>query len=781
MKTSDRTRVYAIVLNWNNYPDTKNCLESLQQATYPDLKIVVVDNASADGSGKRLQQEFEQHAFVFNEANLGFARGCNRGIRVALEDQHCAYVFLINNDAVITPDAISEAVGAAAADERIGLVSGKVLLSERRNTIWYAGGHIDRWRGHTVARGFGEIDHGQYDSACEVGFVTGASMLIKREVLDRVGLLPEEYFFCVEDWDYSHTVRDAGYSLYYVPRCVVFHKADGSHWNYDPKFVYNAYRGKLIFQEKYLPSGLFPIWLKAFEIYGKFLARRARARLIKIHGFDVEEKVRPDDLDFAFSKAIQDHGKTRLSEETLLAFERELEVRRELSAPAPDKSTDSSYSSAEPNGRRRLVPAVPRNSNGNAHRVSIAMIGARMHFAVPIILANAGFLDTFFTDVHLGNKTWLYRLVNSIPMDARPRMIKQLCGRTAPGVPPERIVSFDVLGLWYLLKRQGQMSFGELTELFAKVNRLFGDRVVRRGLGNSNAVWGFNGAALEIFKHAREKGITCILEQTIAPRRIERELLLEEAIRWPQWQPGLDIDLRTGLDLLAEREEAEWELADQIICGSNFVLEGLKARGVSTRKCSVVPYGVEMDHLQPAHTAASKKNLNVLFAGEIGLRKGVPYLLEALRAIDSPESIHVKLVGSVAIDRPCLARYDRWCEVVGPVPRSQMSELYDWADVLVLPSICEGSATVTYEAMARGLPIITTPNSGSLIRDGVDGFVVPIRDANALAENILLLSGDSILRTHMANAAIERSQEVSLEKYGNRLLGIFNASSNGDS
>src|SRR6266550_3994487 len=352
-------RLYVIVLNWNNYDDTKSCLESLQQATHSDLKIVVVDNASADGSGKRLQQEFGQYRFVFNEANLGFSRGCNRGIRAALNDELCAYVFLINNDAVVNPDSISEAVSAAEADERIGLVSGKVLFSEKRNTIWYAGGHIDLWRGRTVARGFGEIDSGQYESVCEVGFVTGAMMLIKREVLERVGLLPEEYFFGIEEWDYSHNVRKAGYKLYYVPQSLAYHKGDGSHWNYDPKFVYNSYRNKLIFQEKYLPPGVFPLWLRAFQIYGKVLARRARGRLIKLHQFDVENKVRPDDLDYAFSKAIKDHGTTELSEETLLAFERELEARRENSALSPDRITPSKYSAAQPNGREKVPAGIP--------------------------------------------------------------------------------------------------------------------------------------------------------------------------------------------------------------------------------------------------------------------------------------------------------------------------------------------------------------------------------------------------------------------------------------
>ena len=84
-------RVYIIVLNWNNYEDTKKCVESVEQATYPDIKIVIVDNASTDGSGERLRKEFPQHQFVLNEGNLGFSKGCNRGIRVAMQDKACAY------------------------------------------------------------------------------------------------------------------------------------------------------------------------------------------------------------------------------------------------------------------------------------------------------------------------------------------------------------------------------------------------------------------------------------------------------------------------------------------------------------------------------------------------------------------------------------------------------------------------------------------------------------------------------------------------------------------
>jgi len=319
-------QVNVIVLNWNNYEDTKKCLESLQQATYPNLKVIVVDNASADESGKRLQAEFPHFRFIFNEKNLGFARGCNVGIRAALKDETCAYVLLLNNDAVVTPNFLEKAVEAAERDTLIGLVGGKILKFPESRTIWYAGGYVDQWRGQAVPRGFSELDHGQYDQPEEVGFVTGALMLIRREVLEEVGLLPEDYFFGVEEWDYCLSVKRSGYKLYYVPEFVVYHKADGSHWNYDPVYVYNYYRNKLIFQEKFLPKGLFPLWRMFFVFYGKYWARQQRQKAID--RYDKDKSIPVDDLYFLIMEAVRDHGTNILSEETLECFKETLARKR---------------------------------------------------------------------------------------------------------------------------------------------------------------------------------------------------------------------------------------------------------------------------------------------------------------------------------------------------------------------------------------------------------------------------------------------------------------------
>jgi len=325
-KTINDPKVYTIILNWNNYEDTKKCLESLQEATYPNLSVIIVDNASDDESGKRLQAEFPHFRFIFNEKNLGFARGCNVGIRAALKDETCAYVLLLNNDAVVTQNFLEKAVDVAERNPLIGLVGGKILQSPQSRKIWYAGGYINCWRGQNVNRGFDETDDGRYDTPGETGFITGALMLIKREVIERVGLLPEEYFFGVEEWDYSLTVQRAGYKLHYVPEFIIYHSADGSHWNLDPKFAYNSFRNKLIFQEKFLPRGLFPLWKRIFLIYGKYLGRLKRQEFIE--KYDLNKDVSIDDLDFAFGQAIKDHKKNVLTEETLTLFEEVLRRRK---------------------------------------------------------------------------------------------------------------------------------------------------------------------------------------------------------------------------------------------------------------------------------------------------------------------------------------------------------------------------------------------------------------------------------------------------------------------
>jgi glycosyltransferase involved in cell wall biosynthesis len=344
--------------------------------------------------------------------------------------------------------------------------------------------------------------------------------------------------------------------------------------------------------------------------------------------------------------------------------------------------------------------------------------------------------------------------------------LQRLKGRDG-NLTPERVVSFDAFGIKKTWLSRRARSRRELFQVQAQYGKEFCEYVVEKGLDGADAIYALNTAARELFAFAKRRKIFCIMEQTIAPRLIERRLDAEEAERWPGWDPR--VRESPGSCPLSEREMAELTLADCIICGSEFVANSLRSILPLADKCCVIPYGVDSAMYVPATHKRDGRQLNVLFVGAIGLRKGVPYLLEALRLLDS-SAIQCRLVGKLELDIRCLAPYAGRMEIVGPLPRSATLAMYHWADVLVLPSICEGSATVTYEALACGLPVIATPNTGSIVRSGKDGFIVPIRDSYAIASSLERLLSEPNLLHVMANHALERGREFDLTSYSDRLV-----------
>ncbi|HYX30380.1 MAG TPA: glycosyltransferase family 2 protein [Pyrinomonadaceae bacterium] len=267
MPETDAPLVYIVVLHWRDDARTAPLLKSLQEISYSNFRVLVVDNCSQNGSVERLQSQFPASDFISNEANLGFSRGCNRGIRVALE-RGSDYVVLLNNDMQVEPDFLEAAVAAGENDRTIGLVTGKILFGDRRNVIWQAGGRIDGFKIQGIPRGWNEIDEQQFDQEENTFWASGAMLLIPRRTLETVGLLPEEYFFGVEEWDYSTAVRKAGLAIRYVPRFKGYHHAGASYKAGDPVLiVYNGIRNKLVYAEKYLSPPAWVVWKIMFRCY----------------------------------------------------------------------------------------------------------------------------------------------------------------------------------------------------------------------------------------------------------------------------------------------------------------------------------------------------------------------------------------------------------------------------------------------------------------------------------------------------------------------------------
>lgn len=394
-----------------------------------------------------------------------------------------------------------------------------------------------------------------------------------------------------------------------------------------------------------------------------------------------------------------------------------------------------------------------------------------MHYAVPRILYEAGALERLFTDIYVGNKPWLRTALRMAALGPKAHAVQRWLGRSDHVLPANIVTSFDGLGLWNMWELSRVRNSEERSNAFARGGHLFCEHIVKQGVGAADTVWGFNTASLELFEYAKRRGLRCIMEQTIMPRRVERELLAEEVRRWPGWEPGL-LPV-TSHDALAAREEAEHALADRIVAGSPAVISALADMGCAQEKCDLVPYGVDLRVADQILLCERRPGpLRLLFAGEVGLRKGVPYLIQALSSLRTKE-VELRLAGRIVLAPERVAELSSRVQFLGVVPRSHMGELFRWADLLVLPSVCEGSATVTYEALAAGLPVVCTPNAGSLVRDGVDGRILPPRDAECLAAIIDFYSCHLEELEALRSAALKGSARLSRNAYGQRLLGVL--------
>ena len=379
----------------------------------------------------------------------------------------------------------------------------------------------------------------------------------------------------------------------------------------------------------------------------------------------------------------------------------------------------------------------------NTSRILVAHLGARKHYQEPIIFHQWGILDRFYTDFYAGNSRFISLLRQPKIYSHLPSMLKKGLDRYSPELKQAKIIHFPKFGYKFtdICRRS---SLQEKANIFIWAGKEFGKRIIQNGLGDANTVYGFNGESLELFEYALSQGIRCILDQTVAERSLVNKLLLEEEKIWENWSKSPFSVNYNDLELL-QREQREQNLANHIICGSNFVKDSLVATGISGNKISVVALGRKKERQSQSYYPECKNpqqrrdRLRILFAGTITLRKGIPYLLEALRQIKGKIPFVCKIAGAIEIKHQRVAEYGDVCEFLGQVPRSAMAQLYTWADVFVLPSICEGSAMVTYEALSYGLPIITTYNSGSIVRDSIDGYIVPIRNSVEIANKLLMI------------------------------------------
>ncbi len=201
-----------------------DCLESVFTIVYDNLTVVVIDNGSEDGTVDTLKKSYGNRiVLIENGENLRFARGNNEGIKYSLANG-ADYIMLMNDDVKVDSAMVRELVDEAGKDERIGVVGPKIYYYDAPDQIWFAGGDVYLYQGVCKHRGIRQPDRGQFDEIAECDYITGCALMIKRQVIEQIGLLDPVYPFYYEDSDWCWRAKRAGYRILYVPRAKLWHK-----------------------------------------------------------------------------------------------------------------------------------------------------------------------------------------------------------------------------------------------------------------------------------------------------------------------------------------------------------------------------------------------------------------------------------------------------------------------------------------------------------------------------------------------------------------------------
>lgn len=265
--------VCIIVLNWNGLQDTLECLESLEAASYPNFEVLVVDNGSTGDDAAVLQARAGgRMRLLENDRNYGYTGGNNIGIRDCLARWQPDYLLILNNDVIVAPDFLDRLVEAAQADPRAGITGPRVYYHAEPDRIQSAGMAVDLWKGRTASIGLKQKDRGQHDTQRQVDCVSGCCLLIRRTVIEEIGLLDEGYFAYWDEVDYCTRAKKARYRVLYVPAARVWHKSPIKQKIWDRtsagqgsslRYYYSA-RNNFIFMRKHASRAQYAVFLLYF-------------------------------------------------------------------------------------------------------------------------------------------------------------------------------------------------------------------------------------------------------------------------------------------------------------------------------------------------------------------------------------------------------------------------------------------------------------------------------------------------------------------------------------
>ncbi|MFM6071715.1 MAG: glycosyltransferase family 4 protein [Dolichospermum sp.] len=387
-----------------------------------------------------------------------------------------------------------------------------------------------------------------------------------------------------------------------------------------------------------------------------------------------------------------------------------------------------------------------------------------------LAFAEANFLKEVITPVAYNPQAPVWQYLNLLPKQLRTFISNELSRRTwlSPhGIPIKTYPWQEIIRIFLLRTNLARSSFFKHIDLVAWVYVCLDNHVANHHLRDLDAIYTYEDLAATTFDKAKQQGILCLYDLPIPYYQMTGNIMGQEADLFPEIAAAIETIREPAWKI--ERKQREIELADHIFVASSFTKKSLLEIGIQEAKITVIPYGAPVDYFQPR---PKKDNcFRALFVGRVSPRKGVHYLLPAWQdlKLDNAELV---LVGQNLFPTGWLEQYKNICRHVPSVPHLLLNDYYSSANVLVFPSLVEGFALVLLEAMACGIPIITTPNTAGpdIITDGVEGFIIPIRDVEAIKEKLQWCYSHPQELAEMGKAARRKAEELNWGLYRQRLV-----------
>lgn len=386
-----------------------------------------------------------------------------------------------------------------------------------------------------------------------------------------------------------------------------------------------------------------------------------------------------------------------------------------------------------------------------------------------VALGEVGLLEEIITTIAYNPDGSINRYLKRLPSKISNSIINELGRRT--WISPQGAVMRshpwqEIIRVSLVKTRLSRYlefgSTGPIDWVYTSLDR----HVAQHHLQGLTAVYCYEDGAATTFKVAKQQGILCLYDLPILFYRMAREIQQQEASLFPALSSSLQAVREPEWKL--RRKEQEIALADHIFVASSITQKSLLIEGVNPEKITVIPYGAPIHYFQPQPKLDT--TFRALFVGRVGPRKGVHYLVQAWQQLQLHQA-ELMLVGINEFPPNWLSQLPDGICYVPSVPHATLNQYYSNANVFVFPSLVEGFGLVLLEAMACGIPIITTPNTAGpdIITDGIEGFIVPIRNREALIEKLEWCYQNPAELAEMGRAAHRKAQQLTWELYRQRL------------